>query len=248
MGAVDVTESKVLKEGFEYDRRWMLINTKGEFISQRNFPELARFGCQLETRGLQVSYNNKDIQIPYELSSDARTKVDIWNVAADAWVVSPELNRWFSEQLNQKVTLVKMTQASNRIKKFLKPPFSSSVSFADGYPYLMLGEESMRYLNEKLENEILIDRFRANIIVKTKEPHEEDNWGKIKIGDSILKVIKPCARCVVTTIDQQTSQKGKEPLKTLASYRKKGNKIYFGANAIAIEEGFIKKGDSILNI
>jgi uncharacterized protein YcbX len=144
-----------------------------------------------------------------------------------------------------KVRLVKMTDISKRPKRLFVPPYKTTLSFADGYPYLILGEESMNQLNAKLEQPVRADRFRANIIVSSSIAHEEDEWKGLNAGNAQLQVIKPCARCVMITVNQQTGETGKEPLKTLAGYRQKRNKIYFGANAICTEDGIISVGDRL---
>jgi uncharacterized protein YcbX len=138
-----------------------------------------------------------------------------------------------------------MTDISDRIKAFKIPPFKTKVSLADGYPYLILGEKSMNELNERMEEKLNIDRFRPNIIVSTDVAHEEDAWNNFKLGDAELKIIKPCARCIIPTIDQKSAEQGKEPLKTLATYRKKDNQIFFGANAIVTVQGKISVGNEI---
>jgi len=109
---------------------------------------------------------------------------------------------------------------------------AQEVSFADGYPLLMISEESLSQLNEKLTHPIKMDRFRANLIVKGGHPHIEDEYHDIQVGKVRLKALKPCSRCSVITIDQATTQKTKEPLATLSEYRKVGNKVLFGQNLI----------------
>ena len=125
--------------------------------------------------------------------------------------------------------------------------YKDTVSFADGYPFLLIGENSLADLNSKLDNSVPMNRFRPNFVVKDSKPFEEDNWKTIKIGDAIFHVVKPCARCVMTTIDQETGDPdGKEPMKTLASFRLKRQKILFGQNLISESIGAVVKiGDKI---
>lgn len=247
MGGIKVESCKVLPDGFEHDRRWMLVDETGKFMSQREDAKMALFNCQIENENLIVSYQDDKLEIPLAADSEIIKRVSVWSSKLKAPELSPSISQWFSERLDKKCHFVKKTSISKRSKRLFVPPFKSTVSFADGYPYLILGTASMDELNNRLDKELHIDRFRANIIVTTNEAHEEDEWkGKIKIGSATLQGIKPCARCQVITIDQNTGEKGKEPLKTLATYRKKRNKIYFGQNAIAINEGLIKVGDSLI--
>ena len=125
--------------------------------------------------------------------------------------------------------------------------FEDTVSFADGYPVLLIGENSLADLNEKLEKPVLMNRFRPNLVVKEADAFAEDKWKKIKIGDCIFYVVKLCDRCVMTTIEQSKGEKdGKEPLKTLAKFRTKNGKVLFGQNLIAENPGeILKVGDKI---
>jgi len=246
LGGIAVPQAKVLEEGFQYDRRWMLVDADGHFLTQREHAQMALFSCELSDDNLHVTYKGETQTIALADHSDVHKPVKVWSSKLKANEVDPTLSEWFSECLGMSATLVKMTDISHRPKRLFTEPYKTKLSFADGYPYLILGTASMDTLNEKLETALPVDRFRANIIVSTTEAHEEDNWKEsFELGTATMKVIKPCARCVVTTIDQQTANKGKEPLKTLATYRKKRNKIWFGANAICTKVGLIKIGDKI---
>lgn len=119
------------------------------------------------------------------------------------------------------------------------------VSFADGYPLLLTGTASLDNLNSKLDTPIEIDRFRTNIHLKTIVPFEEENWQRIKISDVVFRVAKKCARCHVINIDQHSGKALKEPLRTLSTYRKEGNKVNFGMNLIPETHGIIHEGDSV---
>lgn len=245
LGGIALEQAEVKKEGFEWDRRWMLVDREGNFLTQREDHRLALFTCRLESGSLIVNHAHDEIEILTHQLTEKVLKVKVWSSLLKAQEVDPKLNRWFSEKLDKECFLVRMTEISHRDKHFDQPPFKTSLSFADGYPYLLLGEGSMKELNSRLEESLPIDRFRANIVFTSNQAHVEDEWSDISLGSAKLKVIKPCARCVVTTIDQQSGNKGKEPLKTLAGYRKKNNKIYFGANTIMLESGIIRLGDMV---
>lgn len=247
LGGVSLESSQAYEKGLEHDRRWMLVDEDGTFMSQRTTPQLALFHCELMEDGIRVTYNEEDNFVPFDLVDKNIHRVSVWSSKLKANEVSSELSLWFSDRLNQKLTLTKMTDISKRPKRLYTAPFKTNVSFADGYPYLFLGTSSMELLNSKLDEAVGDDRFRANIIVNTSDPHEEDKWREeFVIGTAKFKVVKACARCVMTTIDQQTAEKSPEPLKTLSEYRKKRNKIWFGANAICVKQGRISVGDEIL--
>lgn len=243
---ISLSQGSIKKKGIKLDRRWMLIDENNKFISQREFSNLTQFNIELLEKEMHLFYKNESINIPYKSKSDIAHEVLIWDHKVVANEVSKKLSQWFSTVLDHNVRLVKMTKESSRIKKFLQSPWKSKVSFADGYPILIIGTASLDLLNSKLEHPIKMDRFRGNLIVNTDEPHEEDDWETIIVGSSVLQLIKPCARCQMITIDQQSGLKSVEPTKTLSSYRKFENKINFGINAICIEKGKIKKGDNII--
>lgn len=243
MGGCNVNEALALKEGFEHDRMWMLVNESGKFLTQRSLPKLALFKLSIKDSYLSVTFDSKDISIPFGLSNSKVRKVSVFESYFKAMEVDEGISQWFSEILNKKVTLVRKTKEFVRYKAFLKPPFKTKVSMADGYPYLILGTASMNLLNSKLETPILSNRFRPNIIVKTEEAHIEDEWKYVSTSEASFKNIKPCARCVLITVEQETGDKGKEPLKTLSTYRKKNNKILFGSNMILSTEGMVRVGE-----
>jgi uncharacterized protein len=122
---------------------------------------------------------------------------------------------------------------------------NESVSFADGMPYLVIGQASLDELNTRLEIPVPMDRFRPNLVFTGGKAFEEDDWDKVKIGNSLFKVTKPCARCVMTTVDQNTGKKSKEPLKTLSTYRNVNGKVMFGQNMLLLEGEKISVGDLV---
>lgn len=243
LGGISVSECAVQTRGFEHDRRWMLIDEKGQFMTQRENAQLALFSCKMQESQIEVGYKNEKCHFDINQVQEDSTRVQVWSSKLKAQEVSPKISEWFSEHLGVPTTLVKMTTISKRPRRLFRSPFKTELSFADGYPYLVLGHESMNHLNAKLEVPVDINRFRANILVDTSSPHEEDKWPDFDLGTARMKIIKGCARCVVTTIDQEDGTKGKEPLKTLASYRMRRKKIYFGANAIVLKEGHVGVGD-----
>ncbi len=248
LGGIRLSEAKVEEKGFQYDRRWMLVDEEGMFISQRTFPQLALLGVSLSERGLEVLHKKDpkiSIQIPFELAAGPDLMVTVWDDQVLAKVVHPDFDRWFSEFLGFKVSLVILPESSHRKVDPRYSVQSESVSFADGMPYLIIGQESLNDLNSRLEVPVPMDRFRPNIVFSGGKPFLEDSLRKIKIGVVDFQIVKPCARCVMTTVDQESGIKGKEPLKTLASYRTINNKVMFGQNALALQSGKIKIGELI---
>ena len=245
MQGTSVQSATVMERGFEHDRRFMLIDETDTFISQRTHPILVLFKPIIENKTLKVHYKEKQIEVSLNASLGNTIVTNLFEHKVPSTEVDLHVNAWFSEIIGQKVRLVKMEDQNIRKKELIKGPKSVEVSFADGYPYLIVGTESLERLNQELDQSVAINRFRANIIVETSVPHIEDSWEDVKIGDTQLFVVKPCARCQVITIDQSTGHKSNATLKALSTYRKSENKIFFGANAVQIQEGIIKVGDEV---
>lgn len=241
-----VEQARVLERGFENDRRYMLVDESGTFISQRTHPQLVFFRPKIVKNELIIKYKNDELSISLDNSTEQKIETKIFEHAVPATVVSDVANSWFSMCLGQDVKLVKMLQEDVRHKKLVKGPEKVEVSFADGYPYLIVGEASLKSLNNQLDQPVPISRFRGNIILETDQPHVEDSWEAIEIGAASFFIVKPCARCQVITIDQDTGVRGTEPLKTLSTYRKQENKVYFGANAISRADSIIRIGDEVV--
>ena len=232
--------------GLQNDRRYMLVDDEGVFVSQREFPQMCLFDTAINKNNLRIRFESDEFEFNMTESTADYRRVSVWSSKLKAETVSEEIDNWFSERMHKKLSLVKITDNYKRYKRLFVPPFKTHVSFADGYPYLVLGTASVEYLNGKLHLPVLADRFRANILVETTKAHEEDGWQDYQIGKLRLKNIKPCARCTVITIDQESAIKSAEPMKTLASYRKKGNKILFGVNAVCLDEGRISVGERLI--
>ncbi len=247
LGGISLPHAHVEERGLQYDRRWMLVDKEGTFLTQRENPQLAKFSCSIQENELEVNYGKEKIRFSMDQSIESIERVKVWSSKLKAPEVDPVVSEWFSEHLQTPVKLVAMTPISKRAKRLFVPPYSTSLSFADGYPILLLGTASMDTLNEQCPEIIPANRFRANIFLNTDAPHIEDEKISFSLGQARLKVIKPCARCTVITIDQSNGEKGKEPLKTLAKYRLRRNKIWFGANAICLQEGLVSIGDAIIH-
>lgn len=229
---VSLSESVVEKRGLRYDRRWMLTDKDGMFFTQREVPKMATLEVAVDYSGLTVTADGfPAMRIPAEPDRGDRQTVTVWQSTVRSEVYIGEISEWFSDVLERKCQLVRMPETSERHVNSKFDTGKDIVSFADGYPLLLIGEASLTDLNERIAQNandadqeaptpIPMNRFRPNVVVQGSEAFEEDRWSRIKIGETIFRVAKPCARCVITTIDQAAGRfDGKEPLKTLASYR-----------------------------
>jgi hypothetical protein len=252
LGGISLESSKIERRGLEFDRRWLLVDEKNKFLTQREFPKMATIRPEITNDGLMVSCDGSDLLIPFETQSDATESVKIWSSRCKAKIYEDSINEWFSEVLQTNCKLALMPEETQRkVNYFYAVQKDDHVSFADGYPFLLIGENSLKDLNSRLEEDLPMNRFRPNFVVSDSEAFAEDSWKIIKIGEAVFHIVKPCARCVMTTIEQTTGEKdGKEPLKTLAGFRipKRSikKKILFGQNLIAAKAGdILRVGDKI---
>lgn len=248
LGGIKLDQALITDRGFEYDRRWMLIDSNNRFISQREVPAMALLNVRILNNHLQVvnNQNQTSVKIPLYTNNQQLINVIIWDDICIAQPVSEEINRWFSDTLGLNCRLVYMP---NETKRATDPHYSADgmiTSFSDGYPFLIIGQASLDDLNKRVDTPLPINRFRPNIVFTGGSPYLEDTMDSFSINNVDFNGVKLCARCIITTIDQHSAQKGKEPLKTLATYRFKNNKIYFGQNLVHTGTGIINVGDEIL--
>ena len=238
----EVEYAQVECMGLEHDRRMMVVTLEGDFLTQREYPRLAHVRPTLQNGTLTLSAPNYDsVQLGIQ-STGTPWPVDIWrSKGVHAIDQGEEAAQWFSDWLGMSVRLVHLADG---YKRKLNPEYAvdedDHTGFADGYPILLISEESLQDLNTRLEIPVPMNRFRPNLVVRGCEPYAEDTWNKIKIGDVELAVVKPCPRCVVTTIDKETLEQGKEPLKTLSKYRKHELGAIFGQNIIPLNRGSLR--------
>ncbi|MBL0357353.1 MAG: MOSC domain-containing protein [Chitinophagaceae bacterium] len=248
LAGIAVSAVNITDRGFEYDRRWMLVDANNRFLSQREFAVMALLQVQITVEGLSVFHKqtpDNPIIIPFEPATEEKGIVKIWDASCEATFVSRDADEWFSKILNTVCRLVYMDEDCH-VKVDERYSIKKSLtSFSDGYPILMISEASLEDLNSKATEAIPMNRFRPNLVFKGSLAFEEDNMKEFIINGLTFYGVKPSSRCVVTTIDQATAEKRKEPLKTLATYRSKNNKIYFGENIIAAGTGKIHVGDHI---
>ena len=247
LGGIAISSALVTERGLQYDRRWMLVDEYHTFISQREVAAMALFDVALQEDGLLVMHrlNGNSILIPFEPQTNEMLIVEVWSDRCRAIVVSREANHWFSDKLGINCRLVYMPDTVKRSVDDRYAIDKEIVSFADGYPMLMIGQSSLDDLNSRLQEKLTIQRFRPNIVFTGGEPFEEDDLEAFKINDILFYGVKLCARCIITTINPDTATKGKEPLRTLATYRMRNNEVYFGQNLLYKGEGQIQVGDEI---
>ncbi|MFJ8884883.1 MOSC domain-containing protein [Streptomyces sp. NPDC102402] len=240
--------------GLRGDRRWMLLDHEDRVVTQRQQPRMARLSAEpLPGGGVSLSAPGSPslaVEVPDPVHTVTaqlhRSKVEV--VAAPG-----EAHTWFSERLGAEVRLVHLDAPSHR--RPVDPEYGlpgETVSLADGFPLLLTTRASLDALNSLVadgdhpeEGPLPMDRFRPNVVVEGTAPWAEDDWKRITIGEVVFRVVKPCGRCVITTTDQRTAERGREPLHTLARHRRRGKHLLFGQNMIPEGTGVIRVGDPV---
>lgn len=252
VGGISVDSSPVTSTGLLHDRRWMLVDQHGRFISQRENSILALLRIQIRSSTLVVFHKDHpttSIEIPIfdpaEVNSLPRLGVIIWNDLCNAIVYPQPYSDWFTRVLETPCQLVYMDDTVRREVDKTYAFRNEINSFSDGFPLLMIGQSSLDDLNARLPYPIPINRFRPNLVFEGGYPFQEDDMPIFEINGLEYQAVKPCARCIIPTIDQETGIKYEEPTKTLASYRLKDKKVLFGQNVLVSSIGTISVGNEI---
>jgi len=244
--AVPLREAHLDTFGIEGDRRWCVVGADGRVITQRDCPVLATIDALPTAEGLELRCAGRDpLAIPFPDAGQRSVPVHVWRDRTEGRGSGPDADAWLEDLLQRPARLLYMSADTHRQVNldFGRP--GDRVSFADGYPLLLTSEASLAELNRRLAAPLPMNRFRPNLVIDGESPFSEDGWARIRVGEVELRVVKPCARCVVTTTDQQTGERGREPLRTLASFRKRDGKILFGENLIHHAPGRVQLGDPV---
>ena len=248
LGGISLRSSEVEERGLKYDRRWVLVDESNTFFTQRDFPQMALIKVSVEKNGLMLSHKTKIVEplsISFSFKHSKKDKVVIWDDTVIGEFYNNQIDQWFSEIIGIKCYLVKMPKSTKRVvdETYAK---NKIVSFADGYPFMIIGQASLDDLNSRMEIPLPMNRFRTNFVFTGGKPFDEDIWKNFKIGNVNFKAVKPCARCVITTTDQDSAERFKEPLLTLSKFRNFNNKVMFGMNLVCESTGIVNVGDGIV--
>lgn len=241
--AISQPAAHVEEKGLRFDRRYMLIDLEGKFITGRTHPKLTQIDVQFSQQTLQLDAPKMGQLIidPKQFSKNTLTS-EIWANKVNAQHCHQDYDNWFSEYLQLPCQLVFFADSSTRYVK----DKTTQVAFADGYPLLLVNQASVDLLNTKLDSPVSALHFRPNIVIKGDSPFVEDSWTRIRIGEVEFEVSKPCSRCLFINVDPKTgiAQKN-EPLSTLAKFRYHNGDIDFGQNLIPLNSGLIRVGDEV---
>jgi len=235
---IAVTEARLGRRGLEYDREWMVVDESGRFITQREVPGLARVETALTSKALVLRHPGEaELKVPLEEFTGGERHVTVWRDTCHAQDVGDPAAAWLSGILGRPVRMVRFHPDHRRP---CDPRWVGSVpseaAFADDFPLLVLSEESLSDLNQRISggSPLPMNRFRPNVVVRGGAPYVEDAAPVMRAGRVELRMVKPCVRCRITTTDQTTASVGVEPLRTLATYRRHAELggVVFGQNAI----------------
>lgn len=252
VGGMAVNEARLSDRGLEHDRRWMLVDAEGRFVTQRELPVMAL----LRTEVVNDSYRVRDVRdgshldLPWTVEASSSRMCSVWSDRVRCIPAPAGVDAWFSERCGAAVHLVYQPERTRRRAdgRYAK----ALTSLSDGFPYLVVNAASLRDLNERGEQKhgtawlpVTLDRFRPNLVIDGAAPWAEDDWASLTVGGLHFDLVKPCARCVIVNTDQATGARHNEPLRTLASFRSKGNKVLFGVNAVCADVGSLQVGDLV---
>lgn len=266
---IALSKAQITSRGLQYDRRWMVVDAKGKFISQRRFPRMALIGVSIVDQHLQITAPGMpDLSVLIDdclgMDSSSRNEpfdrltVEVWGDRCAAISLGADSQRWLTEFIGINCQLVYMPDSTQRPTAHGQIGSHQPVSFADAYPYLFISEASLTGLNAKLMAQgkapVTMQRFRPNLVIRGCDAaHAEDRWQQIRIGEAVFDLPKLCDRCTIPNVDPTTGDHGQEPTQTLSTYRYWNKGIWFGQNGVqanvpsehGILNGTLQVGDAI---
>jgi uncharacterized protein len=232
---IPLQSAKLVQTGLQWDRHWMIIDATGSFITQRTHPQLARLQPAIEGESLVLRQEGfSPLQVPLEPRGES-LQVIVWKDRCTALDQGDEAGQWLSDAIKDSVRLVRVPTAIDRMANAqYAGPDPQPVTFVDGFPILVTNRASLDDLNQRMPEALPMARFRPNIVLEDLPAFAEDRIAALRIGNVTLRLVKPCTRCVITSTDQQTGERGANPLPYLRKFRfdKSLLGVTFGENAV----------------
>ncbi|MSP59535.1 MAG: MOSC domain-containing protein [Myxococcales bacterium] len=246
---ISLPRARLASRGFEHDRRWMVVDGAGRFLTQRTLPRMALIEVAIEPGGLRVvAPGMPPLRVPFSVAGPAR-EVEVFADRCAAISTGEEAAGWMTRFLGAACDLVWMPEESVRLVdrdySATATGVGDQVSFVDGFPLLLVSQASLDDLNRRLAAPVEMARFRPNIVVDGCAPFAEDSWTALRIGEVPMRGVKRCARCPIPSVDPATGERGEEPIATLGGYRRVGGQVLFGQNVIHSGLGELAIGDVV---
>ncbi|MDD0976831.1 MOSC domain-containing protein [Pseudomonas fontis] len=237
--------------GLVGDRRWMLVDRdSGRFLTQRAFAQMSQLSALYAPDGglLLSAAGQAPLHVAVPEASEALRGVTIWRDTFRVPDAGDAAADWLSAFIGKPVRLVHVPQERTRFLPSGYGQIDDRVAFADGFPLLLIGQGSLDDLVGRVGRPLAMERFRPNLVITGSTAFAEDGWKRIRIGTQDFRVLKPCSRCILTTIDPQTGERSddREPLTTLKTYREKEGDVMFGQNLVADGEGVLEVGMDVV--
>jgi len=228
------------------DRRWMLVDNAGRFLSQRQLPRMALIEVELQPGGgLRLALGDDRCPVSQPGDNAPSAEVVVWGDTVPAKDAGDAVAAWLSSVLACPCRLVFMPSCTRRRVDRQYAQHNETVGFADGFPLLLISQGSLSALNERLPRPVPMNRFRPNLVVTGCEPFAEDGWNRVRIGAVEMEVAKPCSRCVIPSIDQATAQRDRTISRALAQFRRVNGQVLFGQNLLYTDCAELKRGDQV---
>ena len=239
-----IQDGQLQRSGLRHDRRFALADPNGKFISLRTCPQMVSLGCLHHAGQWQLTWEGAPgPSFAPKVEASSRTSIEVWGDVVDVAAADDQVNDWVSRRLGRPVTLVAYDDASHRPVDPTYAPPGMTTMLADGFPLLLTSMESHAALDAWVGEPMEVGRMRPNLLVSGGAPFEEDSWVRLQGTEVSIELVKPCARCVATTVCPKTGHKGAEPLRSLAVHRKVNREVLFGQNAIVHQEGIVRVGE-----
>ena len=237
MRGIAYAQARLSATGLDWDRQWMVVDTKGTFLSQRTHPRLARIVPEITADALVLNApDSRTLRMPFATTGE-QVPVRVWKDPCVGVEQGAEAHEWLSRFLGRQVRLVRVAPDMERnANREFSGSTPAPLAFPDGYPMLVCSEASLEDLNERLRDQLPMERFRPNIVLKGLPAWAEDHIDTLSIGPVTLRLVKPCTRCAIPSLDHRTGEPATDPLPVLRKFRfnKALRGITFGENAVIV--------------
>ena len=247
LAGINAQEMVINSWGPHHDRRLMLVDGEGRMITQRQCRLMALIQMRDLGDSLELEFRGQSVPIAWPNFNEEgnRKIVWVWNDEIEAQVIPGSINTWLSDVLQRKVQLVYMPENIQRQVDLNYADEGVRTSFSDGFPFLLISRASIEFLQNKLSFDLDVRRFRPNIVVDGCEAFAEDSWRQIRVGEIEFQLVKPCARCVMPSINMETAQIQKEVMQVMNDHRKRDGDVFMGQNMVHVGEGVLQLGQTV---